>query len=370
MKILYYKKLYIFILLPFLSFASTDPEKSCIRGKYSKEKSINKEFQVNADAILKVQNDFGNLDITTWDENRIVMDIKIKVSGDDEEKVNNKLDDIHITFESSAKMVSAITNFNQTQKSWWDRLKGNWNGNNVHMEINYKIKMPITNTVDLNNDYGSITLEKITGNSKIHCDYGQILIDELLGSNNDINIDYTKNSKIRFIKNGNINADYSDLTIENAEQIKLNADYSKTKIIQVKQLRYNCDYGSLFVENAGSIEANGDYLNTDFGSISNRLNLHSDYGSIKIINLEPTVQNVTIVSDYTGVRIGYAPTLNFDYHISTSYGGVSLDDSMETLKKVQENQNKEYLGYHGNKENTSSVKITTSYGGVKILKNN
>lgn len=37
----------------------------------------------------------------------------------------------------------------------------------MNMKINYTVKVPVTNSVDFNNDYGSITLDKIKGNAKI-----------------------------------------------------------------------------------------------------------------------------------------------------------------------------------------------------------
>ncbi|WP_299252511.1 hypothetical protein [uncultured Aquimarina sp.] len=366
MKPIYYKIICLLFLVPAISLGNGDVRK---KGKYTKEKSLKKEFTVNSNALLKISNDYGNLDITSWDKDRIVMEINIKVNGNDEEKVIKKLENIDVIFEASSQLVSARTTFDKNEKSWWSKFSNDWGGNNLKLEINYTVKIPATNNINLNNDYGSITLDKIKGNAKINCDYGQIIVGELMGNDNSINIDYTNNSTIRYMKNGKINADYSDFTLERGDEILLNADYTQSKIMSVKELNYNCDYGSLKVENVGVFKGNGDYLDTNIGNVSNSVNINTDYGSIDIKNLESTTKNVTIRTDYTGVDIGYSSNLNFDFVIKTSYGGINLDDDISIMKKNKENSSKDYQGYRGQKNSGATISISTSYGGVKLIKN-
>ena len=363
MKTLYFNITLLF-LLPLIAMSNNGD----LKGKYTKEKTLNKEFVVNKDALLKISNDYGNLDITAWNENKIVMEIHIKVSGNNEEKVIKKLESIDVEFDATAQMVSAKTTFNKDKGSWWNKWTSGWN-NNLSMKINYTVKVPITNSVDLNNDYGSITLDKIEGNADIDCDYGQIILGELLGNNNDINIDYTNNSSIKYMKTGSINADYSDFELEKSEKIDLNADYTQSKIISVKELNYNCDYGGIRIDNAGSVIGNGDYVDTKIGNVSEKLSVNSDYGSIKIANLKSSTRNVTIEADYTGVDIGYEDGFNFDFVIKTSYGGIKLDESINVQKKYSKDSKKDYQGYNGQPNSGNTINISSRYGGIKIKKN-
>src|SRR5690606_26492189 len=115
MKMLPFKYLFaMIIMIPVISFANNDLP----RGKYTKEKTIKKEFPVNMDALLKVNNSYGNLNITSWMEDRILIEVHIRTTGDKEDKVQQKLDDITVDFESTNAMVSAVTNFNASKSSW------------------------------------------------------------------------------------------------------------------------------------------------------------------------------------------------------------------------------------------------------------
>ena len=341
----------------------TDP-KPALKGRYKKEKTIKKEFNVNATALLKISNSYGDLNLTSWDQDRVVIEVYITTSGDDEEKVTKKLEDITVNFESSISEVYAKTIFNKNKSSW----KWGWGGrNNVNMRIDYNIKVPIKNSVNLKNNYGAISLDRIDGHAKIYCDYGRLELGELRGRDNYLNFDYTSKSKIGYIKSGTINADYSGFTIERAENLEINADYTNSRVIELKNLNYNCDYGSLEIENANNINGKGSYLSTSLGSLHGSADLNSSYGSIKIKELAPDAGNLHIRSDYTGIKIGYNANYHFNFEIRTEYAGVCGKEDFDIdISKVKSSE-KYYKGSHGN-SNNKNVSIISEYGSITFFK--
>ncbi len=332
--------------------------------KHEKSKSIKKEYSVNADATLKIDNRYGNVDVISWNENRIVIEVKITVRGDNEEKVVKRLDMIDVEFEGSRSLVSAKTIIDKNKSSWswsWGRKS------NVNYEINYKIKVPITNNANLMNDYGSISLNELKGDASINCDYGKIIIGDLHSSNNKINIDYTNNSSISYMKGGSINADYSKFTIEEAGNVKLNADYTTSVFEKVNDLSYNCDYGSLNIQNAKSVVGNGDYLTVKLGSISNSIKIDSDYGSIRVEDLMNGFDSVIISSSYAGVKIGIPENANFNFELQLSYAGFKRDEGMVNLtKQIVKSSSKYYEGYVNKQNSGSFIKINSNYGSVSF----
>ncbi|PKB43802.1 DUF4097 and DUF4098 domain-containing protein YvlB [Cellulophaga sp. RHA19] len=358
MKTLHYKFITLLLLtIPILSIANND------KGKYIKEKTIKKEFSVNTNAFLKVNNKYGNLNITSWDQNRIEIEVHIKTSGNNEEKVQRKLDDITISFKGSSSNVSAKTNINKTSSWGWG------NSNNVNMQINYTIKLPVKNNIDLTNDYGSITLDRIDGHATINCDYGRLDIGELRGRNNNLNFDYTSKSEIDYINSAKIDADYSGFTITKAGNLDLNTDYTSASIIKMENLVYNSDYGSLSVSEAKNIEGNGDYISIKLGKINGNVSLNADYGSIKIAELTENAGNITINADYTGVKIGHNPNYNFKFELKSSYGGINGVDNCNINVKEVKNSQKYYKGSCGSENSNNFVNIATEYGSISIHKN-
>lgn len=354
----------LLLTVPFFLLAN-NPSK--FKGRYTKEKKITKEYDVNPDARLKIDNSYGNINVTSWDQNRVVIEVFVKTNGNDEDEVEEKLDEIDVIFSGNSSFVSAETRFSRSRsKSWWN----SWKSNKVHMEINYEIKVPVTNDVDLSNDYGGIFLNTLQGNAKISCDYGKITIGELLGDDNNLNFDYTKNSTIGYMKNGSINADYSAFMLENGGDISLNADYTKSEFGTIANLNYTCDYGSLYTNVSNSIQGQGDYLTTRLGEVHGNLNLNADYGSIRIRELSQDAGNVSIQSDYTGIKIGYDAGYTFTFDISLEYAGLSGSEDFEITKKRIQSSDKYYQGFYGDGNSSNTININSEYGGVTFTRLN
>lgn len=346
------------MLLVTTAFANANPGNN--KWAHERTKTIKKEFSVNSDALLRISNKYGNVDMVSWDQNRVEIEVTITVSGNNESKVNSRLQEIDVKFNSSNSEVSAKTVI-EGSSGWFN------SGNKMNYQIDYKVKVPVTNSVDITNDYGSISLNEIRGHAEINCDYGKILLGSLFHEDNEINIDYTSNSVIEFMNTGNINADYSQLTVEKSKSIKLNADYTDTKIENIEYLNFSCDYGKIDVGNVNSVEGRGDYLTMRFGDVFKKLVIEADYGGIKVDKLMKGFEMVSVRSDYTGVKMGLEDGISFDFAIKLGYGGFNFDgDNINYLKKDVKSSSKYYEG-HVNQENSGSkIDIVSDYGGVNL----
>ncbi|MBT8295404.1 MAG: DUF4097 domain-containing protein [Gramella sp.] len=339
--------------------------KTAFSGKHTKEKKIRKEFKVSPDSNLKINNSYGNVDITTWEENRVVIEVTIKTNGNDLEKVEGKLEEINVEFEQKSSGVSAKTRFSKEEKSWWKEIFGGMD--NINMEVNYIIKAPVSNHLDINNDYGGIYIDKTTGNAKISCDYGKMDIGELRGKSNYLNFDYTRNSNIGYVTNAEINADYSDYEIEEAEQLSISADYTNSKIGKVTSMDYNCDYGSIEIDKVKMLTGNGDYLTTKINRIFTSADLNLDYGSLSIEKVIKGAKNINIDTDYAGVKIGFDNEMSFNFDIRTSYGSISGLDDLNVERRDNKSNGNNASGTYGSGSG-AQINISTSYGSVKFYK--
>jgi len=336
------------------------------KGKYTKEKTIKKEFSVNSDALFKVKNSYGNLNVTSWDQNKVMIEVHIKTNGNNEEKVAERLREIDVDFENNSSLVSAITRFGNNDRNWgW-----NWGKrNNVNVKVNYTIKLPIKNSINLNNDYGNIYVDRIDGHAKINCDYGKMEIGELRGRNNELRFDYTSRSTFGYINSGEIIADYSGFTVEKAGNLVVRADYTNAVIGEMGNLDYRSDYGSMEVSNVKNVQGVGDYIGIKLGEVHGNVDLSSDYGSIKINKMAADAGNILIKSDYTGIKIGYDSTYNFDFEITTEYAGVSGKDDFVINISKEKSSDRYYKGYYGKANSGNKVSIMSDYGGISFYKN-
>jgi len=358
MKTKLFNLIILLLIIPNLIFA-VDKE------NFTKSKKIKKEFDVTTNTLLKVTNKYGNIDMSVWDKNKISFEITITTYGSDEKAVEKKLKQINVLFDANANYVSAITDFEHTNKwSLWSNKK------NVNYEINYTIKLPKTNQINITNDYGIILLDELEGSAIIHCSYGKLIIGDLKNVNNTIYADYVDASTINFIEGGTINTDYSKLEIDGANNLDLTSNYSDISLNKVEELNFNSDYGSLKVENGCFIKGSGDYLTMKFGRVKESLNLNSDYGSIRVNKILTGFKQVDIKADYTGIKMGVHTDIDFDFMMKLDYGNLKIDKNKFNFdKKVEKKSSKVYEGYFNNRNSESNIMINSNYGGVNIFSN-
>lgn len=350
-----YKLLLVLFLVP-LTITATENHK---KGKYTKNKTIKKEFSVKDDATLKIDNRYGDIVISSWEGNNVQIQVDITTNSDNEEKAKQRLDAITVEFDANSSLVSAITKIKKQSSNWWGRK------NNVNMKINYLVKVPVTNNVDLSNDYGGITLDRISGSAKIDCDYGKLDIGRLENPNNSINIDYTNKSNVEFMADGSVNADYSTIHFEKTGRTKLNADYSHISFDIVTDLEYDCDYGSLKIGEVGNIFGGSDYMHTKIGKLSGKGTFDSDYGSVKIAELLNEFKGLTVSSTYAHIKIGINNDISFNFNANLSYSGFKKMDGFNFTREIVKGSKKEYEGTYGTSPN-ATISIKANYGSISF----
>lgn len=348
----HYKILILFILIPFIGFSNDD-------NAISKQKNIKKTYIVNSNAGIDISNKYGNITVSTWDEDKIDLDITIKVSGANENWVNEKLNSIDIDINALKSMVTAVTTIgNSSLKS---------RGSSNSFEINYVIKIPKNGSVKLDNKYGNITTLNLEASTDIACKYGKIMIGQLNGTNNRIEMGYSQNSTIDYIKSGNIEARYSGIKINEAGNLNLDANYTDVSLKEGQNIKYQGSYGNFKFQKINSLVGAGNYLTVSVAEISKDLNIDATYSKINVESLNEKPKNVTINTGYTNITLGYNTNYSFDFDINTKYGSIKNDGTLDVSVSESKNNSKKISGFN-KKKGQSKVVVNSTYGNVILVK--
>lgn len=348
----YYKTLIIFILLPFLGFSNDE-------SSFSKQKNIKKTYIVNSNAGIDIDNKYGNITVSTWDEDKIDIDITIKVTGNHENWVNEKLNTINVDITALKSMVTAITNIGSSS------LKSKSSSNSF--EINYVIKIPKKGTVKINNKYGNIYAISLESTTDIVCKYGKVILGKLNSSNNRIDMGYCQNSSIEYIRNGTIKARYSNLKINDCGNLNLDTNYTDVTIDEGKNINYDCNYGTFKFHKINSLNGTGNYLTVSVNEISDNLSINANYSKINVDNLNDKSKDVKINTGYTNIAIGYNLNYAFDFDINTKYASIKNDGNLEISVNETKNNSKQISGYY-KKKGQNKVTVNSNYGNVILVR--
>lgn len=349
----HYNLLILFLLIPLLGFSNDDTY-------ITKQKTIKKTYIVNSNAGIDIDNKYGNITVSTWDEDKIDLDITIKVNGANENWVNERLNSIDVEITALKSMVTAVTSLgNSSLKS---------RGSNNSFEINYIIKIPKNGSVKLVNKYGNISTLNLESTTDISCRYGKVNLAKLNGSSNKVEIAYCQNSTIDYIKNGNIEARYSGLKINDSGNLNLDASYTDVVLNDGQNIKYDCNYGNLKFHKINSLTGFGNYLTVSIAEVLNNFNLDTNYSKISIGTMNEKAGNISVNAGYTDISIGYNPNYAFDFDISTRYANIKHDNNLDISVTESKNNSKRISGFY-KKKGQNKVNITTNYGNVSILKN-
>jgi len=90
---------------------------------------------------------------------------------------------------------------------------------------------------------------------------------------------------------------------------------------------------------------------------------------VGIANMAQDAGNVSIRTDYTGIKIGYDPMYNFNFEITTEYAGVSGKDDFDISISKEKSNERYYKGFYGNSASENMISITSDYGSITFSKN-
>ena len=326
---------------------------------FVKQKVINKAYLVKPDAGINIDNAYGNISVSTWNEDKIELDILIKVSGDSEKWVNRRIEGIDVKIDAFTNLVSAKTVIEDS--NFYN------NGNTNSMEINYVIKIPKNGSVKLTNKYGSIFCDDIQGNLDVDCAYGKIVLAKMNGNSSKIELAYCPKSTIELIKNGIIEAKYSGITINDVSNLKIDTNYTDVNVASCQNLIYDSNYGKLKFDKVNNLTGSGNYMALNIGEISNNLQVETQYSKIVIGTISEKANNILIDSGYSDISIGFDANFAFDFDLSAKYGNIKLDSEFEYSNKEITNTSKQYNGFYKQK-GMNKLNISSMYGNINLVK--
>jgi len=289
-------------------------------------KSYSKTYPAGDDK-LRIDNEFGDVTVTTWDKNEFKVDVQIKVSthGGNDQKL---LDAITISDKKSGNGV-----FFQTHMS------NNHTSGSQNIQIDYTVYMPAKNALEISDNYGNIDLPEFSGKVTIHSSYGSLDARALNNPANEFDLSY------------------SNASIASLRSAKLSSEYGSVTIGAVSDLTAKLDYSSLKVDN---LQGTGNF-NTEYG------------GGITVNNLGRDFKKLSITSEYANINIGTKDANDANFDITIENGSFKHDGNNVNILSTTPptssrgwSPTKNYKGRIGKGDPAKMIIINSQYGSVKI----
>lgn len=322
--------------------------------------------------MTSLYNKYGKVNVKTWQNNSVKIDITIVVNAKDQREADRTFDRVKVNFLSTPGYVKAETIIEPTN---------DWFPNDCGYQINYEVWIPNGNQLDLKNKYGNSWVASMKGKLLAEIKYGD-LRTEALYNDADLNV---SNGKVWIARVNNISGQvsYSSLSVVEANDVQLDSKYSEMKVDKaaklritskyddftfgnVDELRLQTKYAVMRLTNARSAYITAQYSDVDIATVRQVLDTDICYGSLDVASLSRNFTDANIVAKYTPVVIGVERGAYFSFDAEANNADVHYPNNATVRTRSDTGLRESVQGYMGDPNAKSTVKARLVYGDIII----
>lgn len=336
--------------------------------------SIKKEYDLNPEGLTAINNAYGTVEVLAWDRDRVRIEVIITVRAMTDSEAQTIFDRIRIDFSNSANEARAVTHISSSS-SWWggSYSKGDFT-------IDYKVHIPRTGSLQVENKYGDLRVDPFLGNANIEVKYGNFQLDGVgkdvqatLAYGNgkvvkarDVNLQlsYSK-MQLDDVRNLTTTSKYSKTTLLRASTIKASSKYDNFNIGKVRDFTFEGNYNNLFLEDAETVSLFSKYTDIRIEKLSQRGQFDMQYGGATM-HLLKGFGDLQLNGRYTNFKLSVDEDSSYQLEASGSYSGISYPPAMTVTTQSEDGQRLRVEAYTGTQHARSIIRANLNYGGLKV----
>jgi len=321
------------------------------------EKTLaDKKITVNKTAILHIEHKYGELKCKNWTENAVSVKVIARADVSGYEKAEKIFSGVKVDISGDPNLVSIRTTI---QEKWFN------NGNN-DLSVDIEIYMPASLTLELDHQFGSAYIETIEGKCSIKSEYGNIEIKSLKNEINDIEISFGK-GLIREMNMGEIEVNYSELTITKALNLNLETSYSTFSNDEVSDLEIDQEGGNCSLGKVDNIDVQSKFSDFKVDMLQKSMVATTEYGNLTVRNIAGKFSKLTVKNSFGAVELNFEEGTSFTIEAEMEFCTLDYPNNADFSKRIISPTESYYKGVIGtNKQPSATVNISSDYGGVEI----
>jgi len=278
--------------------------------------NLSREFPVTRETTLEIENKYGKIQVDSWDQDLVMIDVEIQVSESSASKLNKLKEDISIDFTGTKSYIIVKSKF----KSEGGRISSELrslgpvlSGSNKHVEINYTVKVPSYLEVVLRNKFGDIFFDDHSGDVDIVLSNGSLKANRLDGNANIV-LNFGS-GMIESLGSTTLKMSYSDLSLNNAGQLDITSKSSKLEADSINVLKINSRRDKLYFKQVEYLYGESNFTEVLIYDFVREADLDLKYGKLTIQHVLPAFSKIDLKSEYTDISLMFDKTCSYTYDI-------------------------------------------------------
>ena len=283
-----------------------------------RQRLINKSYNVTADDRLSIDNQFGNVVVSTWDKEQITVDIEISARASTDERAQDIMNRIDVKDSRDGHDIRFKTTVAEIHNGN-DKRHGSENDRSFY--IDYVIHMPNSNRLSIENSFGKTEVPAFKGLVSLTSKFGSLNTGKL----------------------------------DNVDQIDV--EFGKAYITGVNNGKI------VFKFNKES----------RIGQVNGNVKISSEFSQNVQFNVADDIQELSLFESYSGVRMVVDKNLSAEFEVHTSFGHFNNESDFD-INEHKEDQpdygphfDKDYSGKAG--DGKARIRIKSSFGTVRLTHN-
>ena len=232
-----------------------------------KTKTYSKTYSLANGEKVRLENKFGELEISTWNKNEISVQVVMTAKGNTDDRATYILGRLRVEDGKNSDGVWFRTDISNGDKK---------NKNNTYKDegfsINYKVQMPAGAILDASNEFGSTTLGDYEGSLRLSSKFGDLKTGKI-SNVKKVSVEFGT-AHIKSISNGELVIKFSRALIDHMDgTVKANFEHCSGVKLNIdnnlKDLQLRNEFTNLFLDLSKNLAANFN-IYTNFGELKNR----------------------------------------------------------------------------------------------------
>jgi len=318
---------------------------------------IKKEFDVNPDANLVLNNKYGKIHCNNWEKNTIQIEVTVTVTAGKQETADKIMNGISVVFNANPSQVEA--------KTVIDEIKAR---GRRYFQIDYMIHLPSTINLDITNKFGDIYLNEVTGKCKINLSYGNLDANKLGHGDNLLDLKFS-NADVNWMKGAVVLLKYSNFDLDYAGSLRLDSKFSNLKADKIIALNVSFEGGRLDMEANEVMDCRSKFSDIDVQRLEQSLSLDIQYGSCDIHEVAPGFSAITVRNKYGDVNVEIPEGAAYTLDAQLKFCELEFPERNSKFSyRSQTSTEKVYKGTVNGGDETPKAKvtITSEFGNVSL----
>lgn len=327
-----------------------------LAGAEEVKKTYSESYQVNADAKVHISNEYGNVNVESWEKNQVIIEITVTVDGQSKEDAAKIIDKVDVSISGSTASVEAIA-----------ELKGGLKCKKCNFSINCEVKMPASNSLVLKNSFGNVDVEDLDGVTDIKVSYGNMTLGNFNSKENKIELKYG-DGEIDMLKAADLDLAYGAIEIGKAGYLDLYARFAGVEIGEVSELLIDAEYEGTEIGSVDILRGKTSFHGLEIDELFDKMDITATYGGIEVTRVSGGFSLIDLSNEFGEISLGISSSASYNLDASVSFGSIDYPESRADVKREQdENFKSSVEAFIGDdKSSQSKVILRAKNGEIEI----